>query len=508
MMRLLFSSALFLALALAGCGGSATCPSANGAAPVADAPRFVAVASHGSVSQAILLGVQDSGTTRTAARITEFDGVSMAQSWLDTRSRWPNMRGRGLGQTPYLTPAVPLGEVVTIATETSIVQLPIPVTATPHDAGTAAGDAGPNVPLTPTHWEWIPPELELPAGTPPPGIADVVVAPAQNVAFVARGAVGLGGTLIGGELFVLDVSSPTSVVPLSTAIDFQPYAEQGLFVAAAGLAVMDGLVFAALDHQTFDSRVPVYGTGLVAVIDPATRAVRTVLRIPTLHGCTDVGRYHVPTGVTDPASEHRLVVTCRGAAPMTPGAPPVDGGFVYVEYDPAHPETPPAIARTITSTSLGLPRADGGTMTLAGHWVAYVARGIVEPRFQERVIAANLDTGAQQVLATTLPANGTSTTGFGPGAFDPESGVLVVPNGYDGVYAWAMPLDAASVEGFTFPDPQGIAITGCGHLAVREVRLVPSAGVTVLPGRDAGTPLDDAATIENDAAVVDVDAGL
>lgn len=496
MMRLLLSSALLVALALAGCAGGSTCPSANGAAPTAGhTARFAAVASHGSVSQILLLEVD--GTGNTIARITDFVGASAAQSWLDTRSRWPNMRGRGLGQTPLLTPALPSGPVVTVATESSIAQLPIPVTGIAVDAGP---DAVPS-----TLWEWVPPELMAPGDIPVPGIVDIAVAPG-GVAFVARGAVGAGGTLIGGELFALDVSDPSSVVPVTTSIDLSGYAENGLFVAPTAFAVMDGLVFAAIDHQTFDPRVPLYGTGLVAVIDPARRSLRTVLRIPSLHGCADLGRYH-PIDATDTAGAHRLVVTCRGAAPMAAGTAPVDGGFAYVEYDPAHPETPPVVARTIPSGSLGLPRADGGTMPLLGHWVAYVSRGVIEPRFQERVIAANLDTGAQQILASTLPANGTSTTGFGPGAFDPASGVLVVPNGYDGVYTWAMTTDTARVEAFTFPDPQGVGITGCGHLAVREVRLVPGPSAVVTPGNDAGTLPTDASTNE-DAAVVDVDAGV
>ncbi len=508
MMRALLMLTVPVVLALGGCNGPA-CPSANAASPTHVA-RFAASASTGSVSQILLLEVTGSGTAATVARITDYtsDGSALTgQSWLDTRTRWPGMRGRGLGQAPYLTPAVPLGEVVVISTETSVVQLPLHASSAATDAGTSGADAGAYAP--PYVWEWIPPEVEVPQGTIPPGIADVVASGADGVALVARSAVGAGGTLIGGELFVLDVSSPSSVVPLASALDFRSEAEAGLFVAPAGFAVMDGLVFVALDHQTFDPLAPVYGTGLVAVIDPAVRSVRTVLRLPALRGCADIGHYH-RVDPADPVGDHRLVVTCRGSVPETAGAPPVDGGFAYIEYDPTHPQTAPTLARTITSASLGIPRADGGTATLYGHWVAFVARGVLEPRFQERVIAVDLDTGAQQVLASTLPANGTSTTGFGPGAFDPVSGVLVVPNGYDGVYTWAMPSDPTVIEpagsSYTFADPQAVAVTGCGHLPVRQVRLIPSTGTTTTPPRDAGTPANDAASAE-DGAVIDVDAG-
>jgi hypothetical protein len=201
-----------------------------------------------------------------------------------------------------------------------------------------------------------------------------------------------------------------------------------------------------------------------------------------------------------------MVVTCAGTAPATLGTPPPDAGFVYLQYDTAQPDRLPSVERTITATSLGLPRPDGGTMPLYGHWLAYVSQGSASPVYSDRLIVVNLDTNASQTLASTPAANGVAIFGFGRGAFDPSSGVLVVPNGFDGVLTWWVPSDAHTFEAstFVFPDPVSVGISGCGHLATHVVRAIGGGGGAVTPLPDAG--VSDAASSE-DAAVTSTDAG-
>lgn len=524
--RFLLFVASALALGLAGC--SHACPSASAALPATEV-RFVASASAGSVAQIVLLtttpALDATGNPRhdamgnailTVARIRDYAGGTTAESWLDDRSRWPGMRGRGIGNTPFLPPATG-GPFVAVGGASSVVRFTLAPEDTT-DAGSPAVDAG-LVSAPHSHrWEWpwpTPTSAEAMADANQPGLADLVVVPHyppfHDLALVSRTTVVNAGQPSGGELFVLDIDDPAHVISLAT-ISFDMYADAGLRAMASSLAYSDGLVYVALDHQDFGS-IPRYGPGLVAVVDPEMRSVRTVLRLPQQTNCVQLAAYHPPTRTAtdpaDPGENHRLVVGCAGTAPATQGAPPTDGGFAYVEYDPASADRLPTLARTITAVSLGLPRADGGIAPLFGHWVAYVSRGTASPVFADRVIAANLDTGASQILASAPARNGISLVGLGQGAFDAGSGVLVVPNGFDGVLTWQVPHDRATLEapaGYAFADPTTAAVVGCGHLATRIVRAVGAAPV-VTSMQDAAMPMTDAGT-NVDAATPADDAGV
>lgn len=523
---LLLASVLALGTGLASCGHG-TCTSANGANPVGDV-RFVGVASSGNAAQLVLLGttiaidhdghhVLDAhgGDILTVQRIGDFAASTTAQSWLDNHSDWSvgtrNMLGRGIGTSPIVPPAPPAGPFVAIGGASSVVRFPLGPEETT-DAGMPPGDAG----LSPQHaheWEWLWPRTttDLPSDATPPTLADLVVvpsfAPDHDVAFVARTASSSGGQLFGGELFVLDIDDPAHVTRLTT-LTFDAYADAGLHAVPSALAYADGLVFVVLDHQSFTAPASLVGPGLVAVIDARARTLRTVLRLPSFTNCARIAPYHPPTRTAidpeDSGETHRIVVSCMGSAPTTPGVAQSDSGFAYLEYEGA-----PAIAQTISAASLSVARADAAVMPLYGHWVAVVSHGsTTAPVTPDRIIAANLASGATQILATAPSGNGTALFGFGEGAFDPGSGVLVVPNGFDGVLTWQLPSAYGALEGpsgYTFEPAFATTITSCGHLPTRHVRAVGGGGAAVIPTPDAGMP-HDAATATD--AATSSDAGV
>jgi len=543
-MRLLRLSTLLLILSA--CGH--TCPVADAARPARTA-HFVAMAASSTASQILLLGTRaagDGGTAMTVEPIHDFTSVtgtaSTANVWLDQRSRWQDalgrdMRGTGIGLLPVLPPALPNGAFVTIGGATSVVHFPLVAQdySASDDAGVITGDAGVLPPEQAHLWEYVWPTVMLPAviadvdagprSSWTPQVADLVVipqnAPDPDIAVVSRTVVMPGGVMGGGETFVLNIDDPAHVVSLAT-ITLDSYADMGLHAAAAGFAYQDHVLYAAIDHEDFAQMNPTYGPGLVAIVDPSMRSIRTVLRIPNLTNCTQIAPFIRPSDSTEPATLRRMIVTCAGTEPATIGTPPSDGGFVYIQYDTAHPDRLPSIERTITATSLALPRADGGTIPLYGHWLAFVSHGSSAPAFSDRLIVANLDTNASQVLDSAPAANGVAIYGLGRGAFDPSTGVLVVPNGFDGVLTWWFPSDAHTFEAtsYVFPDSNAVPIVDCGHVAVQTVRLVGGGTAEIVPMGDAGVTPDDAGVTPtdmgmsaddagNDAAVVsDPDAGV
>lgn len=531
--RLLFLLVLALGTGLFGCG-TGTCTSANGATPAASAgARFYAVAWSGTASQVVLLAptpsLDASGARRmdasghalsTVARVRDYtiDGSARtAESFLDNHSAWPNMQGRGLGTTPRAPAAPAGGPFVALGAANSVVRFTLDPEDGTNDAGVVTGDAGVS-PMQRSHtWEWVwpLPTTELPADATAPGLLDLVVAPRflpdHDVAFVARTASLVNGSLVGGELFALDVDDPAHVARLAT-ISFDAYADAGFRAVPGALAYADGLLFVALDHQTFTPPTPLLGTGLVAVIDPAGRTVRTVLRLPGMTNCVRIAPYNPPArAVPDRSETHRLIVSCLGGAPTDTGIAPLDAGFAFLEYDGAV-----AITQTISAASLGLGRPDASVMPLYGDWIAIITHGSTSPPIRpDRLVAANLVTGATQILATAPSANGSSLFGLGEGAFDPSSGVLVVGNGFEGVLTWSMSSDPAVLESasapYTFADSVAVGVTGCGHVPTRVVRALGAGGALITPMPDAGMPED--AAVGDDAAVdvdafVDVDADV
>ena len=519
--------ALLLALLVSLFGCSRTCPVAEAARP-ARAPHFVVVAGTNTATQIILLttrAVADGGTALTVEPIHDYTnnaGTTMATAsyWLDQRSRWHDalgrdMRGTGIGTRPVVPPGLPDGAFVTIGGATSVVHFPLDEQNYGDDAGVITTDAG-VLPGEPTHlWEFVWP---VPTPAPEPGatlpqLADLIVipqnAPDPDIAVVSRTVVNQGGgVLSGGETFILNVDDPAHVVSLAT-VSLDMYADAGLHAAAANFVYDEHVLYAAIDHQNYSQMNPIYGGGLVAIVDPSMRSIRTVLHIPTLTNCTQIAPYVRPSDDTEPPTLRRMVVTCMGTAPGAIGTPPPDAGFVYLRYDATQPDRLPSIERTITATSLGVPRPDGGTMPLWGHWLAYVSRGSPAPAFSDRLMVVNLDTNASQVLTSAPAANGVSIYGLGRGAFDPSSGVLVVPNGFDGVLTWWFPSDAHTFEAtsYVFPDATSVAIVDCGHVAAGVARVIGSGSGSVLPMIDAGMPPTDAAVAPDDMGSPPVDAG-
>ena len=465
----------------------------------------------------------------SVARVSDFVtamGIAdSAQSWLDERARWvqPSLMdggtargalGRGIGNTPVLPPSPPEGPFVAIGGANSFARFVLGSQTPPagDDAYVRLPDAGADAdPVLDfaqrlRDWEWV-----QPAGTPPLGstetpiapLADLVVVrrnpPEHDLAFVARAAVrDMGGQVItGGDLVVLDIDDPEHVISLTT-ITFNSYADMGLTAVPTGLVHHHGLIYVALDHQNFFPMASTRGPGLIALVDPDRREVQTVLRAPNVTGCTSIAPFNPPERhfTTTPPDDHdpgeasRLVVTCMGSPPATPGAPPSDGGFLYIEDDPRHPNITPTIARTITTLSLAVPRADGGSMPLYGPWIAYVSRGSLVPAYLDRLIVVNLDTADAHTLTTAPPESGTNIVGLGNGAFDPASGVLVVPRGFEGVDTWQFPIAVRDMALFTFPDPIRVPIVGCGHLATRTVRVVGGSMAPVMPPNDAAVSAD------------------
>ncbi len=530
----------------------------TGATPRPIAVRFAGVAAGGLVGQVHLLAIAPAldpttgeplldldrhelldpdadPASRTAATtvapVRDFaDGAASlrASAWLDQRTRWRDMRGLGIGTRPVLPFAPPGGPFVAIGGATSVVRFPLgdeePDTS---DAGPAVDTGIADAGVVPSvqnlrQWEWPWPALELPATATPdtsPTLADLVVvprdAPQHDLAIVARTSSVIDGIRYGGEAYLLDVDDRARITLLETT-SFDAFADAGLHASAAAFAVYDEhVVLAALDHQTFFSPAT-YGPGLLAVLDPAMRSVRSVIRIPGMTNCTNIAPYHPPSrAVGDPDDEgeaHRWVLSCLGSVPAMRGATPSDAGFVYVEYDPRTPDRLPSVARTIAATSLGIPRANAGTIPLFGHLVAFIEQGSVTPAAPDRLIVVNVDTGDTQTLHSAS-TTGVGSVGLGSGAFDPSSGVLVVPNGLDGVLTWHVPRTFARLEGgghtYVFPSGLEVAVTGsgCARVPMRLVRTVGAGAAAVAPPHDAGMPPTDAGTPPTDSGTPPEDAG-
>jgi hypothetical protein len=478
----------------------------------------------------------------TVARVRDFAGIADArETWIDERTRWAyeshvnddagvRSQGRGIGTVPILPPAAPGGPFVAIGGATSIVRFALGGPPDEADAGVVHMDAGADLPQRNHDWEWVQPTpAPMPGsmGTPTaPSLYDLVVVPRQlpehDLAFVTREAVrDAGGQLTaGGDLLVLDIDDPFHVIQLGT-VPISSLADPRMQVVATGLAYMHGVVYVALDHASWGPMaMRTNGPGLVALVDPEQRTAQTVLRSTNLTACTGIAPF-VPAAPPDPLdtnADHRLIVTCAGTAPATIGTPPQDAGWFYVEdRDPAHPtvNVTPSIADTFTTGSLAVPRPDGGSMPLYDRWMAYVTLGSTSPVAQDRVMAVYLDPthgrGASFEIASTPTTNGTNVVGFGPGAFDGDAGVLVVPRGFDGVSTWQIPSAymALTSSHFAFPDPITIAIApstpgSCrSRLAARTVRLAGAAAGPVTM-TDAGMPPD--AAMPMDAGTSDMGA--
>jgi hypothetical protein len=523
-----------------------------------------------SMHHALLDPNPDSSTmpAQSVARIDSFTiggAASTRVSWLDERSRWTytlhdagvHSEGRGIGTSPVLPPAPPPppgmpadrfgGPFVAIGGASSIVRFALGASYE-GDAGVTHMDAGVDLPQRRQDWEWVPA-----AGTPMPGSTDVpappqlydlVVVPRQlplhDLVFVSRVATrDMAGQLVsGGDLLVLDIDDPVHVVSLGT-VSLANIADPNMEVVPTGLAYMHGVVYVVLDHAQWGLMgMRTNGPGLVALVDLDQRTVQTLLRSTVLTACSGIAPF-VPAArtATDPRdvnADHRLVVTCAGTAPSTIGTPTADAGFIYVEdADPAHPTgaVTPSIADTFTCSALGAPRPDGGSMALFDRWMAYVTLGSTSPLASDRVMAVYLDPehghGATFEIGSTAATSGTNVVGYGPGAFDADSGVLVVPHGFEGVDTWEIPRAYSRLVDPHFSFPEAITrslvgTSGCrDRLPARTVRLVaarPTQGAaTATDGgmpNDGGMPTDGGPSdggMPSDAGVMDagpVDAAM
>jgi hypothetical protein len=478
-------------------------------------PRFIVSAWAGSDS---LLTLLDPGLEAIG-----FDVAGgTTSSWIARRSRWPNMRGTGIGVMPLLTRGLsPVPGIVTIWGDTSLITLGLP---------TGQED-----------WEWVVPPTD--EGTRPPVVDTLVVpdvlpvdgGPLHDLAFVARDRIAHGSTPfgmsgnVGGDIVVLDVESnlPTVLGP----VDLSDIADTGLSVRPTMLAYADGLLYAALDHGIvvgpMDSAIRRYGDGLLAVIDARTRVVRFVVRFPGLTNCTQVvtelpARTECGPGVvsycdgstvvacnadgtagtrTDCVStpdvpsfcqegllecrttrsreEQRLVVACSGT-PDRADERPTDGGIVVLTRDPDGLAAP-AIERTMTAPSLSIPSPSHGLTSLSAPVVSFVSTGSVSEGTSDRLYMLNVDTQRADLLETVTADAPGAPAGFGDGAYDPVADadgntLFVVPAARLGLFAWSVslgtdPMDRSQlhvIENEIRPDWDP-----CGGLPARVIRLIP-----------------------------------
>lgn len=455
--------------------GCPTCPSADRANPVTrlgdpppDPPpapaRFVAMSSLGESAQITLL---DGELVPLTFRVPPPSGTE-TQSWIATRSRWPNMRGTGIGAEPTLATALTSGVpgLVTIAGATSVIALGMP---------TGQED-----------WEWVEPPTD--ENTLPP-ILDVLVVPNvlavagaadfHDLAFVARdriqhGTNPFGGALtIGGDILVLDVES--NVPTLLSTVSLEGIADDGLDLTPRGLTFAGGLVYAALDHSLVlgPDGTPIMrnGDGFVVAIDPESRMVRTTLRLPGLTHCEHI----VAMGGEPPTG--RVVVACAGT-PETPGEVPDDAALVIIDRDPTGMELP-VVTQTLPATLLSIPSPDRDLVALRGTSVAFVSTGsAVAPVLEDRLYAVNLDTERPELLASVPSDSEASPGGLGSGAHDPTvapdgSTRFIVPAGRAGLFSWRLVPDAVLTDVFTFAEQPPTTLSTCTGMPVREIRLIP-----------------------------------
>jgi hypothetical protein len=478
-----------VAMALTLLPGCPSCPSADRAdprtpwgdppldPPVAGPARFIAASSLGANAQITLIDAELRPVTFRVPPSSRTETTS----WIATLSRWPNMRGTGIGRTPTLPPAITPGVpgLVTIIGATSIIALGLP---------TGQED-----------WEWVEPPSD--EGTRPP-VLDVLVVPdialeMHDLAFLARDRIAHGSTpfgsslTIGGDVVVLDVEINIPVV--ATTLTFDSLVTDGIPVTPRALAFAGGFVYVALDHGQvvgpMGSPLVRVGDGLVAVIDPVARTVRHVLRFPGLTHCTQVVTLGAACGTTnDPDHDYisslaegsgdadsdgvpnamdldsdgdgiadvvergnpdcrlpardadgdgtpdfldvdasppsmdppagRVVVACAGT-PDQPGAVPDDAGFVLIDRDPTGTEAP-AITRTIRAELLSIPSPDRGLVALRGSYVAFVSSGTnADPILADRLFVVNLQSDALEILHSAPSDSETLPGGLGRGAYDP-----------------------------------------------------------------------------------------
>lgn len=193
-------------------------------------------------------------------------------------------------------------------------------------------------------------------------------------------------------------------------------------------------------------------SGAIAIVDPLTQVVDTV-RIDGLANCGEVAPV---AGDGD-----RVVVVCSGA-PFTVeslrraqsglAVVLVEAGIASVEY----------LYRAADHE--GLPVPTHGLVSLGGTVVVVAALGDLEQDTVDRLLRVDVATGDVQELLV-----GGGALAFGTGAFDPTTGLLIVPEATAGVHRFMQALDSPEL---TPLDP--VAVSPCRALPAREARrLVP-----------------------------------
>ncbi len=155
------------------------------------------------------------------------------------------------------------------------------------------------------------------------------------------------------------------------------------------------------------------GPGAVALLDPASGHAE-VLELEGLSNCTNVAAFR-----GDPA---RAVVLCRGDAF---GEDATRSGLAVLGIDGG---SLTLLARLLSIDDPALPPPSNGLVALEGARFAYVSSGSFVANRLDRLVVLDVERGSARVIAESSP----TPFELGDGAFDPERGELLVPDGNAG----------------------------------------------------------------------------
>jgi hypothetical protein len=195
------------------------------------------------------------------------------------------------------------------------------------------------------------------------------------------------------------------------------------------------------------------GPGAIAIVDAAARARTQLIELPSLADCAIVAAV--------PGDAGRAAVLCSGPAFGDEEIRRASAGVVRLAVDDAG--TVAVDARWIASEHPAEPSPTAGLVPLDARRLALVAdqRGEMPPSSVDELVVLDLESAAATVLHESA-----SSFVLGDGAFDPDTGLLLVP---DAESRAILRFDVSSAE-VALRDT--VAIPTCRTLPPRQVRRV------------------------------------
>lgn len=194
----------------------------------------------------------------------------------------------------------------------------------------------------------------------------------------------------------------------------------------------------------------VAGPGAVAIVDPVAGTARAL----ALEGLTNCGEV-VPV----PRRPNRAAVVCSGPTfAEGPEGRREGAGAAWIHVPPDRAAHVAHLWRAAEHPSV--PPVSRGAVAIGDTHLVVAARGSEPTGAPDRLVRLDLASGETQVVA-----EGDGGFVFGPGAFDSERHLLLIPDTVAGIRRFHVPRDGGAPEPMEVVDP-----SPCRELGAREIR--------------------------------------